>query len=607
MKRARMTFVQHARMAVALLVMLGFEGGPLSAATPKGTGDIALELGLLLEGGVATLHEPVFAEMRLTNRGEEECRVPVTLGQVPGLWLFVYDPAQGFRRDESMRSGQSWARVSRKLGPGQVYSRIYALPPSEYGFEAEGDYIVRAELITHGDSMMVVIADAEVPLEVRPLDPQRLEARCQEWFEMAVGKRMLTGKRSEESGRIPAGKALMAVRHDVALPYLDFLARRHATGTGAYCEAMRQVGTLRAGQLLRAVAERTDELGEAARKALQTPPEERKPSPGPTQAKPPRVLVNGKEIEAKVPPRVENGVIVGPIRPVAEAMGAEVTQYAREPTLAIKTKTQGDSPWWADHDLGPTMLAHEGYIWPYDLASLGPVLTVRHYLSELQWASLSKPPDSPDPILGRFEILKACTSAVPLGGHTAPLKSFRNPPFRVTAMLYWLLVDPDAKCPRSAMRVTHTLSLPPGAVEESAKLQALEREIKAQWQKSWERIQDESRGKRPTGGLSVEDGGFVTDGKQVWRQQLWRLLGPPVRAVRIEEITYVLKPKDVLGPRDTEDEWGPMEELFQGASGWMVDEAQTTQLSTRTFSIDEMNNVVPVYDISAQKFPLGVR
>ncbi len=61
-------------------------------------------------------------------------------------------------------------------------------------------------------------------------------------------------------------KALYATCSDVALPYLDLMARRW--GSHYAVLAMRRIGTERANRLVKSLAARRDTVGDAARKAM---------------------------------------------------------------------------------------------------------------------------------------------------------------------------------------------------------------------------------------------------------------------------------------------------------------------------------------------------
>lgn len=72
---------------------------------------------------------------------------------------------------------------------------------------------------------------------------------------------------------------------------------------------------------------------------------------------------------------------------------------------------------------------------PCELKGLGPVLALRHYLAEKQWASLTARGDQ-GPILARFEIVDAQSGMNP-PYPAEELPHYRGGPYTVTAVLYW--------------------------------------------------------------------------------------------------------------------------------------------------------------------------
>ncbi|MBM3499386.1 MAG: hypothetical protein FJX74_12030 [Armatimonadetes bacterium] len=176
------------------------------------------------------------------------------------------------------------------LEPGAVRLAYFSLDPW-FRFDKPGTYLVRAEQLEPGptetrreqrpgpdgkqqtvvvaERTSVTVAQAEASMTVVPLDPQRLEARCQELFDTM---RELRGGPLYQA----TGHALMSVRHDVALPYLEHMAMAPSR---AACVAIRRVGTPRAEKLIQALAARNDGVGEAARQALDTSLEPPAPTP----------------------------------------------------------------------------------------------------------------------------------------------------------------------------------------------------------------------------------------------------------------------------------------------------------------------------------------
>jgi len=174
---------------------------------------------------------------------------------------------------------------------------------------------------------------------------------------------------------------------------------------------------------------------------------------------------------------------------------------------------------------------------------LGPIMVVRHLLSERQWSSVGGTKDREQPVLARFEIVDAYKTGMPPSGHEAPVC--------VTAILYWTYLDANRPASRTAMLLVHVDAPPEGPH------------------------------------------GYYNDGPR------------PVRA-RIETVEFTLQPEglrrgklaDVKLPGATSVEF----EEF-GQDGWKMEGEKV--VSSRTVEVPERNDVVPLYDPSVQKLPKG--
>jgi hypothetical protein len=135
---------------------------------------------------------------------------------------------------------------------------------SIYQFTKPGLYTVRAQYFGPPREFPV-LAEASAPVRALPFDAGRLKARCEE---------LIAPLRPDggEYGELEIGirsKALLSVRHDIALPYLDWLVR-HEDDSYAI-RAMRRIGTPRAQTLVKTLAARRDRLGRTARRGLKLP------------------------------------------------------------------------------------------------------------------------------------------------------------------------------------------------------------------------------------------------------------------------------------------------------------------------------------------------
>jgi hypothetical protein len=176
--------------------------------------------------------------------------------------------------------------------------------------------------------------------------------------------------------------------------------------------------------------------------------------------------------------------------------------------------------------------------------------------------------------------------------------------FALTAILYWVTLDRTGGYPRGASRFVSPLGLPPGAVERSPELQGVEQRLREEVEQMVKRYK-ESGDTRP-GFFGSEDSrrgvqyNSVTGFGRTGGICQW---GPWAQELSIETMEYVVRPEGVVGPRQVEGRYGPLEEVVQGSSGWTVDEARTRQVAARTVRIGDYNHLAPLYDISVQRFP----
>jgi TolA-binding protein len=180
-----------------------------------------------------------------------------------------------------------------------------------------------------------------------------------------------------------------------------------------------------------------------------------------------------------------------------------------------------------------------GRVSPYDFGALGPILAVRRHLSEVQWSSL-KNDDPQAPVLARFEIVDAYSLDMDSPHDLASgLAGKGSLGFTVRAILYWAVLDPTTRVPRRATEIV--------------------------------------RERGPSGRTAVYQE------------------GPQFTRVRLETVEYTVKPNDVSTPSKK----GARESIIQAETGWKVDGEKV--LSSRTVVIGEVNKVLPLYDLSAQK------
>jgi hypothetical protein len=142
------------------------------------------------------------------------------------------------------------------------------------------------------------------------------------------------------------------------------------------------------------------------------------------------VLVNGARIDG--PYRLEKGVVVGPVAPVAKALGGSAEWLPGDHRLDVARNV------W--RHLSMESLAGRA-LQPYDAMSLGPVLAVRQKLAAEQAAWFAKR-DLKQPLLARYEITGA------INWYSGPMSGGPDTAgFTVVALLYYVQAaePPDAR------------------------------------------------------------------------------------------------------------------------------------------------------------------
>lgn len=152
------------------------------------------------------------------------------------------------------------------LEPNKKLSQIRSLS-DWYRFDNPGTYSVHAQIL--GSKPLKVILEDQFKVVVKPYNKQQLEVRCLQLFSHIEPSSKELAQHIVGLDQRHAMQALFSIRDDVALPYFDYLAKEYSSVEA--CLAIRRVKTKRAEQLIKALAARQDDVGKAARKALQLP------------------------------------------------------------------------------------------------------------------------------------------------------------------------------------------------------------------------------------------------------------------------------------------------------------------------------------------------
>jgi len=256
-------------LSVGLLAILAANGScsaRVRAEEPRDArqGEITLTVMLLTRGGAITAGEPLLARIEFRNRSDADIRlcrgnsnagIPSFSVRDGGGRLLAASPFE--------RSFDEMYYYSR-LGP-RARSHILYVITALYEFKRPGRYRIQVQQFESMERR-TIIAEGGAWVRVLPFDALQLKARCEELFQPLLP----TSK--QKYGDLPIGartKALYSVRHDIALPYLEWMAGKW--NTPYPIRAMRRLGSERARKLVKALAARNDSLGRAARHGLDLP------------------------------------------------------------------------------------------------------------------------------------------------------------------------------------------------------------------------------------------------------------------------------------------------------------------------------------------------
>ncbi len=251
-------------LASAWCVDLGVTDTAVEARRAK-LSDIALSIELLTKDGTISAKEPLLARIDLTNLSDDSILISTGNQGVPTTYMEIRNNARELvaatpRRDFSARHYLCFGRC---IGPGEMWSRYWVVT-GWYQFDRPGKHTVQVQFLEDREGLPVMAEDAASVLVVS-FDAARLKARCDELFKPMHS--VTTGY-----GSLPLGvrsKALYSVRHDIALPYLEWMAKEWDNIYA--CRAILRVGTQEAQKLYQTLAARNDKLGEKARHALDWP------------------------------------------------------------------------------------------------------------------------------------------------------------------------------------------------------------------------------------------------------------------------------------------------------------------------------------------------
>lgn len=225
---------------------------------PNSDPPISLHTNLLSENGSVTAYEPVLVKVEERNESTAMVTLPFRIKRV-----IIEDGKGQIVALSPTRSLVDTTYRLFRLKHGE--SRISILAISAlYSFATPGDYTIRVQHLKYQPENSVLLAEDRVTVHVQPFNAIRLQARCDELSRYT--RKALTDRDLIMSDLT---RALLSVRHDIALPYIEW----QACNSDAYegCSALRLLGTPRALHELNSLAKRHDKVGRAAQSTLAMP------------------------------------------------------------------------------------------------------------------------------------------------------------------------------------------------------------------------------------------------------------------------------------------------------------------------------------------------
>ncbi|MHB0935797.1 MAG: hypothetical protein ACYDCO_01245 [Armatimonadota bacterium] len=259
------------RLIVSLLLLL--LGGLMPAfAQSAQPGDLTLGITFMTADGAICAHEPLLARIELVNKAKEPVSVPMLtsleITDSDGKVVAAIPPPE---------VSLDFFHATHDLLPGEKYCTLWVIS-ALYQFDTPGTYTLHVHWLQYqGGGKLVDLVAGTANIRALPFDEARVTARCEELYQplyrnnqvftiLIDQQTYIVPLPKDEMGAGLRARALRSVRHDLALPYLDWMA--HEWENADTCYAIRQIGTPRAAALLEALAKRQDNLGKAARSAL---------------------------------------------------------------------------------------------------------------------------------------------------------------------------------------------------------------------------------------------------------------------------------------------------------------------------------------------------
>jgi len=217
------------------------------AATPVPVPE-GVTISFSIPDSVVSLHEPVYLQLSVRNELSESVHFDLGPQGKQTFEFAVIAPNGSVVRTAPPELGAYvMGRPDDRptLAPGDTFAKTMVLN-EWYPFPAPGSYVVRAKLtapvLTESGATLELPPPQEIPLQVKPRDPERLRVVCEE-----LSKKVLGGHAEEAKN---AAFALSYVDDPIAVPYLGRVLKHGFFGLDHAIAGLVRIGTSEAVQAL---------------------------------------------------------------------------------------------------------------------------------------------------------------------------------------------------------------------------------------------------------------------------------------------------------------------------------------------------------------------
>lgn len=202
-----------------------------------------------------TQHEPILLKFAITNTYDRPLNLSLGYDREGGFIFTVRRPDRSIVEIPSKRTKAGLARIGKfTIQPRQTYTQQLVLN-EWFAFSDPGTYEITAKLKNPPQTNEEVSEPSQttrIAIEVVPLDVPQLQHACSELGEVISRNVSDYAKASE------AARALIAVRHPIAVPFLEKALEANKGVASFVIAGLEEVGNDQAVRVLISVLEHSD-------------------------------------------------------------------------------------------------------------------------------------------------------------------------------------------------------------------------------------------------------------------------------------------------------------------------------------------------------------